>query len=175
MLVSITLQFNKQLLTSMILSLVMETWNHWGSQLNKPWLFLAATDTVHVNIAVIINCNCIMYIYIYIYLFSCTWLDIELLLLHKKHLLTWTSKQVCIIRAKILCVFNACHKNKIYCFIAWINSLVFACFGLTDCKLHTNISGIRFNWYVKLFYFIDNYILVSKSSIIFLYTSKARM
>ena len=34
------------------------------SQLDKPRLFLAATDIVHVNIAAIINCNWLCYIYI---------------------------------------------------------------------------------------------------------------
>ena len=47
-----------------------------GSQLDKPRLFLVATNRVHVNIAVIINAT-VLYILVFMYL-----LEIKLLLLH---------------------------------------------------------------------------------------------
>ena len=48
-----------------------------GSQLDKPRLFLVATNRVHVNIAVIINAI-VLYILVFMYL-----LEIKLLLLLK--------------------------------------------------------------------------------------------
>ena len=46
-----------------------------GSQLDKPRLFLVATNRVHINIAVIINAS-VLYILVFMYL-----LEIKLLLL----------------------------------------------------------------------------------------------
>ena len=40
---------------------------HLGSQLDKPWLFLSATDTVHVNILGIDNCKCVKHLCVFMY------------------------------------------------------------------------------------------------------------
>ena len=39
----------------------------YDSQLDKPRLFLAVTDTVHVNILGIDNCKCVMHMCVFMY------------------------------------------------------------------------------------------------------------
>ena len=59
-----------------------------GSQLDKPRLFLVATNRVHVNIAVIINAI-VLYILVFMYL-----LEIKLLLLLQKYQREWGLRKV---------------------------------------------------------------------------------
>ena len=40
---------------------------HYGSQLDKLRLFLAATETVHVDILGIDNCKCVIHLYVFMY------------------------------------------------------------------------------------------------------------
>ena len=59
-----------------------------GSQLDKPRLFLVATNRVHVNIVVIINAI-VLYILVFMYL-----LEIKLLLLHEHYCFSGCPRQI---------------------------------------------------------------------------------